>query len=731
MASTSDDRYGGTADAPDEPGSGEVVDLDAVRTRRPANAADPDQGSDGGDGAEVVEGEVVARVDPPEAGRVGVVATALDGRPVDRVPVVPVWLRSREQARQVARWVVAHYTHTTAYHAARLPKYATKTVVRAPVGVWRLAAGVHRWVFDTEGAPLRRAAVDRANAEEYLKLVRLRNDRVRLRMLIVAAGTAVGLAGLLVLLGVTPHAARWAVLAVLAAVLGWAGSPADKPLVSSAVVSTPRAQRLTSEVVTRALGALGIAEINRVLAKNPRGISFVAPITRDGPGWRADVDLPYGVTVTDIIERRDRLASGLRRPVGCVWPEPAHDSHAGRLVLWVGDQDMSQVRGKPWPLARTGRADLFTPVPFGTDQRGHTVAVCLMFANVLIGAMPRFGKTFAMRVFILAAALDPTCELRVFELKGTGDLSAVEKVAHHYASGPDDATIEATVASLREVDKELERRAKTISGLPRADCPENKVTPQLAARRSLRLHPMVVGIDECQELFTHPEFGEEAGVLCTRIIKRGPALGIILILATQRPDSKSLPTGVSANAGIRLCLRVMGQVENDMVLGTSAYRNGIRATMFGPRDRGIGYLLGNADDPQIIRSYYIDAPTAEHITDRAHAARQAAGTLTGHAIGQTTPTRTDTLLEDILTVVPATEAKVWNETVVARMAAHNPDAYAGWEPETLTAALKPHGVTVGQVWGTTPDGKGANRRGITRDHITTAITDRNRKRDAG
>ncbi len=71
--------------------------------------------------------------------------------------------------------------------------------------------------------------------------------------------------------------------------------------------------------------------LNKAVGRGPGGITFPAPITRDGPGWRADIDLPYGVTVTDIVERRDRLASGLRRPLGCVWPEPASDSHAGRL----------------------------------------------------------------------------------------------------------------------------------------------------------------------------------------------------------------------------------------------------------------------------------------------------------------------------------------------------------------------------------------------------------------
>jgi len=41
------------------------------------------------------------------------------------------------------------------------------------------------------------------------------------------------------------------------------------------------------------------------------------------------------------------------------------------------------------------------------------------------------------------------------------------------------------------------------------------------------------------------------------------------------------------------------------VLGTSAYKNGIRATTFTRRDLGIGYLAGEADDPQIIRTYYL------------------------------------------------------------------------------------------------------------------------------
>jgi DNA segregation ATPase FtsK/SpoIIIE, S-DNA-T family len=83
---------------------------------------------------------------------------------------------------------------------------------------------------------------------------------------------------------------------------------------------------------------------------------------------------------------------------------------------------------------------------------------------VLISAMPQMGKTFALRV--LAAALDPTARLRVWELKGTGDLAAMEHVAHEYGSGADEATIEACLASARAVYAELDDRAAQIRTLP-------------------------------------------------------------------------------------------------------------------------------------------------------------------------------------------------------------------------------------------------------------------------
>jgi len=125
---------------------------------------------------------------------------------------------------------------------------------------------------------------------------------------------------------------------------------------STAATLPATVQAPSQDVITRALGALGIAGIDRWL-RDDRALVFPSPVREDGPGWRAEVDLPYGVTAAQVIERREQLASGLRRPLGAVWPEPVTHEHAGRLELWVGRADIAVAKPPPWPLLRSGQSD--------------------------------------------------------------------------------------------------------------------------------------------------------------------------------------------------------------------------------------------------------------------------------------------------------------------------------------------------------------------------------------
>jgi len=738
MTSPHDDRFDWQAAEADltNPAAGpdaEVVDLDTARARRAGDG--PDTGpADDGDGPDDAEPGGPVLVDSVEAQRRPRFSLA-GFRDAQRVPILPGWLRSGREFTGNLTWAAGFGLHATGYHLLRSPKYVGKLTLRSPVGAYRVTRTTVRWLFDLEGEPVRQSTVRRENAEEYLKLSRQRDRRVRWRGVVATFATAVTLAGGVTLVFAPPWS-RWAVLGMLVTLFGLAGGRTDKPLLDTAVVRTQTAP-LTSTEVVQALAALNIKGINDAIRRGDTGRRwFPAPIAREnGTGWRADVELPRGVTASTVIDKREELAAALTRPLGCVWPEVNAEVHPGRLLLFVADRDMSRSKQGAWPLLTTGTVNLFKPFAFGTDPRGRQVTLTLMFASMIVGSIPRMGKTFSLRLALLGAGLDPRAQLHAFDLKGTGDLSVLEPVAHRYRAGDDDEDIAYGLAAMRELRTELRRRTKVIRGLPRDLCPENKVTDELANQRKLGLFPIVAGVDECQVWFEHPKYGAEFEEICTDLIKRGPAAGITLILATQRPDAKSLPTGISANAVLRFCLKVMGHTENDMVLGTSMHKNGIRATMFSRRDRGIGYLAGEGDDPVITRTFFIDGPAAEQVVRRARMLREKAGAITGHATGQTIDTaavRRDTLLDDLAAVMPAKKPKVWTTVLVKQLAELRPEVYAGLTAEQLRAALKPHGVTPGQVWGNDPDtAESGNRQGFNRDHIITAITERDGKKGRG
>ncbi|MGW3735055.1 cell division protein FtsK [Streptomyces sp. NPDC005148] len=704
------------------PDSGaDVVDLDKARSAR-SESADPVEAESGDSPVTLVD-----RPAPTGSGP-GLVDRIKDSK---RLDVFPEWTRSVAAFREAMRWLAGHAGHTVAFHAVRVPfLYVPKLVTRAPRGVVTSIGRVGRWAVDGEGEPLRQAEARRENSELYLKLSRQRDRRVRLRMTVTALGAATSLvAGLYLFYGATPTTQ---LIAAIAAVLtfGWLGAPADAPLASRAVIKT-EVQKLTSDIVVKAMASIGIGQISSAVAKGQEGIRFAAPITREGPGWRADIDLPLGVTVADVVDRRARLASGLRRPLGCVWPDADPNEHEGRLTLWVGDRDLSKTGIVKWDLVNARRHDVFKRIPFGIDPRGRAQSVPLIQHNVLIGSLPGQGKTSSVRVLACGAAMDPSVEMWLHENKGTGDLDALGCVSHRFVSGIDDESVKYAAESMALLREEVMRRAAAIKKLPRDLCPDKRITREIANKRSLKLWPLLGVFDECQNLFAHPKYGKQAGDDAEFVIKLGRALGVFLVMATQRPDKDSLPTGISGNVSIRFCLKVAGQVENDMVLGTSAYKNGVRATQFRPEiDAGNGYLAGATALPVVVRTAYLDDPATHTIAQKALALRKAEGTLSGFALGEESETATGPtydLLADIAAVVPTTEERVWNERIAARLAELRPEVYAGWKGENVTSALKPHGIKTTGVAGTTDDGARTTRRGIVRADLTKVIAERNEK----
>jgi DNA segregation ATPase FtsK/SpoIIIE, S-DNA-T family len=711
-----------------DPGA-DVLNLDEVRARRRGSA--PVDGDDTDDVADDDDFDHETTTDDQVSQ--GVPVDSADDIPRAafgqvRKPILPGWASTIPQLRATVRHSLHYAGYVVAYHAVRSPKYAGKLAVYAPYGAVTSIGRAVRWATAEEGNwGLRQHAASRGDADTWLKLDRQRQQSAPWRWWALLAG-AVGVIGGAVLLIAGPVPLVWRMLAGLGIVLGAArlGRPADKPITDR--VSEGRTYRkLTAELVRRALASLGMAGINSALAKDPGAISFPTEIHRDGPGHLAIVDLPYGVEASEVIARRGKLASGLRLPLDQVWPEPA-PGHTGRLALWVGHEPASQMRLPAWPLLKAGRVDVFTAFPMFTTPRLDLIGAEFMFRNWLFGGQPGSGKTFGLRLALLGCALDPRVEIRGYELKGVGDFAVLGPLLAEYGNGFDDDTLAACAAMIEWLYDECQRRSKKIAHYAAiGKAPENKVTPELASLKGSGLHPLVAWIDEYQEL-GKSKFGKAAGETLEKVIKLGRALGVIVLIGTQIPDKDSLPTGITRNVNTRFCCSVADQIANDMILGTSAYKNGYRATVFEPVvEAGWGILAG-LGKPGARKTFYVNTADAAQVVARAIVARRAVGTLPD--LGeQTRDTGTAyDLLADVMAVWPEGEDKAPNADLIDRLTTLRPEVYTGWKPEALTAALKPCGVDVGQIGRRDATGKTVNRRGPALVDIRTAVAERNRKK---
>jgi S-DNA-T family DNA segregation ATPase FtsK/SpoIIIE len=612
----------------------------------------------------------------------------ITGQPGERRAIIPVSLHRGQLRGTVASFAGLQW-HRSRYHGLRAVFYLLAAAVFAVIGVLRLAVTQVHWWWVLEQHELRMDAIAGKDPREWRSLTRTARDMRKVRGWVLAAE----LAGAGVVAGLLIRYAPWWVQAAAAAAalppLAWYGRPDGRRILSPAVVP-PRYEPLTQSLVTDALGSLGSANINKAVKDGP-GIAFLSDPYRDGPGWAVQFDLPQGVTAAWLISKRRELASGLRRPLSATWPEGVPEEHEGRVNLWVGFHDITKTKQPKWPLLKTGTADIFAGLPFGTDPRLRPVIAPLFEVNWLIGAAPGQGKTAAVRELACGVALDPLADMWIHELAGKGDLEPLAQVCDRYVSGLDDDSIAYAAESARKLRAELEQRSKLFGRLPKDVRPrEGKITRELAARG---FRPKVAVFDEVQNLFMHPEYGEQAADDLAYVIRLGRALGIIVILATQRPDKDSLPTAIRGIVTARFCLKVPDYDSNDMILGTGAYKAGYNAAIFRAKtDAGLGWLKADGD-PQIVRTYYLDLPATEKIAARARLLRERAGVLSGYALGleeEGAPPRD--VLADVLAVIGTGNGLHWGP-LADKLAERFPDRWADATAEAVSAQCRAQGVS--------------------------------------
>ncbi|MFI5586335.1 FtsK/SpoIIIE domain-containing protein [Amycolatopsis sp. NPDC051758] len=548
-----------------------------------------------------------------------------------RSPRVPAWLKDRRQAGQAAKDLVAA--------ALSSPVRLAGAVLRgllAGARMWR------RWVTVREYREAAEQAEKLADKFTDIRALTLFRWKVTGAVLV---GTVVATAVAELLYGVLVPWTVGGVVALALAVLGRQkeGSPGRKAVLSG------------SRIATWTMDPHGMVEAFRgaKLIGKDETLRLVERATRVSGGWAVTIDLPATRKAADVIKNREALASALAvDEIQLVVDRVrGNGGHAGRVSLWVADQDPYSTPAARTPLLAVRRWDAWRPVPFGRDARDRRVDLPLVGTSLLVAAIPRQGKTFAARLAAAGLILDPHTRLYVADFKAGKDWDAAAQVAHRFVSGDEPEHVLELLGWLLELVREVQGRYRRMRELDDVTCPESKVTPAISRDPGLAMPITAIFVDEVQvplEDRTPVKVddrkltaGEHVGELLIWLAKKGPAAGIVLVLATQRPDAQTIPSGLRAVLGSRFALRVMDWRDSNIVLGDQMNTRGYDSSRLLASHKGVGILRPDGDTlaggelvALTVRTDYMPNEDWQTICRRGRELRQAARTLSGHAVGE-------------------------------------------------------------------------------------------------
>lgn len=431
--------------------------------------------------------------------------------------------------------------------------------------------------------------------------------------------------------------------------------------------------------ILRALGNLGIPPLNKALKEGwkPR---WVQPSTRSGNGWHAQLQLPEGVPVEMIADKKQTLAHNLLRKPIEVWPTEPRDQ-AGVLDLWVADPGVLTKPVPPWPLLTEGTTDFFRGVPVALNARGEQVIGRLMAANYLIAGIMGSGKSSLVIGLLLGAMLDPLVEIDVHVLAYNSDYDPMRPRLRSLVKGDDDEHVVAAMDTLRALAGEVSRRGQELERLGT----DTKVTREMA-ERDPSMRPRIVVFDEVHELFTHKEHGKEAKELALKVTKKARKTAIMLLWITPDADAASLPRGISKTVTNRVAFAINDHQGNDAILGTGMHKNGYSATtLVAGEDVGTAMAAGFGKTPGLIRSYFVRKEAG--VDEISPVVARAVALRDGITPAPATPAFTPVdHLADIAAVL-GHEPKMLTQDVLRGLADNNPAEYGSWSFRDLKRVL--------------------------------------------
>jgi len=248
----------------------------------------------------------------------------------------------------------------------------------------------------------------------------------------------------------------------------------------------------------------------------------------------------------------------------------------------------------------------------GRDVAGNPVFADLAhMPHLLVAGATGTGKTVALNSIILSLlyrGLPENLKLILIDPKRV-ELTSYSSVPHLLTPvivKPDKA-----VGALRWAVSEMERRFGVLQGAEKRDIDSyNKHQQALQngdkAQDSERLPYIVIIIDELADLMS--SYGREAEGAIVRIAQMARAVGIHLIVSTQRPSVEVITGLIKANITSRMAFQVASQIDSRTILDMAGAEK-----LLGNGD--MLFLSGNSAKPIRVQGGYVSEKEVKKVTN--------------------------------------------------------------------------------------------------------------------
>jgi hypothetical protein len=306
-------------------------------------------------------------------------------------------------------------------------------------------------------------------------------------------------------------------------------------------------------------------------------------------GWRARLRLARGQTINDVVGKIPAIESGLGTFRGAVRVYPTPDDLANRCELRVLDID-PHADAIPWPGPST--TTITEPIDLGPFEDAEPCRVLFLRRHVLFGGATGAGKSSGINVLMgnLAACRDVV--IWGIDLKKGMELGPWASCIDRLATTPDEAR-----QLLADAVKVLEARAALLAEQGHRVW---QPSPEMPA--------LVIIIDEYAEL---TDDAPDAVKHADSIARRGRAVAVNLVAATQRPTQKAMGQGaVRSQMDVRISFRVRERKDVDLILGQGMLAAGWHAHTLNAPGK---FLIAAAehDTPKRARAYLLTDQTVE------------------------------------------------------------------------------------------------------------------------